>query len=287
MTSTAQVIHLDSEPQGRIISFPNKGKKPQPGAKTNRVNIPHAAEFIHSLDDIRAIQNYYLSNGRHRDYMMFTVGICTGLRISDIVSLNISDVLNEDGSFKEYIDIIEKKTGKRSANLDDKCLITEAMRLAIGTYLNHHEIKSYNEPLMYSKKSDRNGEHRIKEESGWRIIKQAQRALGLNYNLGSHSMRKTFANIAACCGTESNIDMNKLIQVQHMLKHGDYKTTMRYLSLNSVFTSRARQEVSDFILGKTEYNDLTEALINKDSESQKYSKILELLNELIETDERS
>ena len=270
---------------GQIISFPGRNKTPKQVVNINPERIPHPAEFIRSLDDIRAIQNFYLNNGRYRDYMMFTVGICTGLRVSDIVSLNISDVLNKDGSFKEYIDIVEKKTGKRSANIDDKCLITEAMRLAIRTYLKHHKIKDYNEPLMYSRKSDGNGEHRIKEESGWRIIKQAQRALGITYNLGSHSMRKTFANIAACCGRESNIDMNKLVQVQHMLKHGDYKTTMRYLNLNSVFTSRARQDVSDFVLGKTEYNDLTAALVKNESESEKYSKILELLNELIETEE--
>ena len=107
--------------------------------KTRRNVIPHSAECIKSLDDIRAIQNFYLSNGRYRDYMMFTVGICTGFRISDLVSLNVSDVINEDGSFKDYIDIIEKKTGKKSSNNDDKCVITEAMKLAISIYFSHHK----------------------------------------------------------------------------------------------------------------------------------------------------
>lgn len=278
--STARVIVLENETKNNVVNL-FEDQKPTKIPKAKRVNIPHRAEYIRSLDDIKAIQNFYLTNFRYRDYMMFTVGICTGFRISDLTSLNISDVLNEDGSFKEYIDITEKKTGKRSSNPDDKCIITEAMKIAIATYLRHHKVRDYNEPLMYSRKPDCNGEHRIKEESGWRIIKQAQRALGLTYNLGSHSMRKTFANIAACCGRESNIDMNKLLQIQHMLKHSDYKTTMRYLNLNSIFTSRARTDVSDFVLGKTQYNDLTEALMGgNDSSDNKLDRIIELLDEL-------
>ena len=78
--------------------------------------------------------------------------------------------------------------------------------------------------------------------------------------------------------------MNKLLQIQHILKHSDYKTTMRYLNLNSLFTERARRDVSDFVLGKTEYNDLGEALMSKKNslESQKLDKILSLLDELTE-----
>lgn len=245
--------------ENNLIKFPSNTNSVKP--KSNRsYGVPHKSECIKSLDDINKIRNYFINNKQYRDNMMFVVGICTGLRISDLCSLNVSDVMNEDGTFKEYIDIVEKKTGKRSCNSDDKCLITEAMREAIGLYMKHHKVKSYNEPLLYSRKLNTDGEHRIYEESGWRIIKMAQKDTGIDYNLGSHSMRKTFANIAAICGEKSNIDMNKLIQVQHMLKHSDYKITMGYLDLNSMFTSKARECVSDFIMGKTKYNDLAGAL---------------------------
>lgn len=286
--STARVIPINEEIRGEIISFPNRETKTTPVAKRATINIPKRAEYIRSLDDIRAIQNYYLSNGRYRDNMMLVVGICTGLRISDIVALNISDIFNEDWTYKESIDIYEKKTGKRTQNLDDKCKITEAMRVAIDEYLKHHKVKDFDEALLYSVKRDGNGEHRLRPESGWRIVKQAQRALNLPYNLGSHSMRKTFANIAACCGAEFNIDLHRLAQIQHMLRHSDYATTMRYLGLSSIFTERARDDVSDFLMGKTSYNDLTVALMGDnrtEKETSKLDKILELLEALIDADE--
>lgn len=249
-------------------------------------NIPHRAESIKSLDDINLISNYFLENGQYRDYMMFILGICSGLRISDLCSLNVIDVLNEDMTYKDSIDIVEKKTGKKSCNSEDKCLITPAMRYALDIYFSHHKIKSLYEPLLYSRKVSENGEHRITTDTGWRVMKAAQRDLGIKYNIGSHSMRKTFANIAACVGDSNNLDMSKLLQVQHMLKHGDYKTTMRYLNLNSVFTSKARHDVSDFVLGKTDINDLTEALYkSEDNVDNKLDTILSLLDKIIDITE--
>ena len=268
--------------EGVVVNLFNDDCK-RPVIKVNTNRIPHKAEYIRSLDDINKLRDYYKSHKRYRDDMMLVLGICTGLRVSDLCSLDVGDVVDKNGKFKEYIDIIEKKTGKHSSGYDDKCLITDAMKIAIATYLNSKEHWDVNEPLLYSRKPNKNGEHRIAEESGWRIIKQAQRAVGLDYNLGSHSMRKTFANISACCGKESNIDMNKLLQIQHMLKHSDYKTTMRYLNLNSIFTARARCDVSDFILGKTKYNDLTEALISNDKD-EKLDRILSLIDDIINAD---
>lgn len=283
MTSNAIKISANDfkrEKDADIIKLFNNNT-PKTKAKI-RGGIPHRTECLKSLDDINKIRNYFVSNRRYRDDMMFVVGICTGLRISDLCSLNVGDVVTSDGTFKDYIDIVEKKTGKHSANSEDKCYITEAMRIAIARYLNSKKKWSVKDPLLYSKKTNKNGEHRIAEESGWRIMKQAQRECGIKYNLGSHSMRKTFANIAACCGGRSNVDMNKLLQVQHMLKHSDYKTTMRYLNLNSIFTSKARQDVSDFVLGKTKYNDLSEALMNND-DADKISKIYDMISQMVET----
>ena len=56
-------------------------------------------EPIRSLEDIEKIKN--LLKNRKRDYLLFCFGINTGLRISDILSLNVVDVLN-----KNYVTII-------------------------------------------------------------------------------------------------------------------------------------------------------------------------------------
>lgn len=48
-----------------------------------------------------------LAKQSSRDLLLFVMGTNTGLRVSDILSLNVEDVKNKD-----FIDIIEKKNGQ-------------------------------------------------------------------------------------------------------------------------------------------------------------------------------
>lgn len=265
--------------------IPLFGSSPNPRISVARSHIPHAAEPVRSLDDIRAIQNYFLSKNQVRNYAIFTVGVCTGLRVSDLFLLKLSDVLNEDLSFKDEICIKEKKTGKLTSNINDSCLITEAIRISLSKYLSTRNIKSLDEPLFYSRKAGRFGDHSLDPRTGWRIFKQAQIALNLPYNMGSHTMRKSFVNIAVSIGGKANVDMTKLISVQHMLRHSDYRTTMTYLRLSSLFTEKARINVSDFVLGKTDKNDLTDALF-ENPENEKLNKALNALCDFLELNEQ-
>ena len=57
-------------------------------------------EPIRSLKDLRKIKSILSSNPR--DLLLFTLGINSGLRISDLLALNVGDVKN-----KEFIQLIE------------------------------------------------------------------------------------------------------------------------------------------------------------------------------------
>ena len=63
-------------------------------------------EPIRDLNDIERIKNY-LIRWRFRDFMMFIMGINIGLRISDLLSLKVKDVMDS-----EYVELKEGKTGK-------------------------------------------------------------------------------------------------------------------------------------------------------------------------------
>ena len=93
------------------------------------------------------------------------------------------------------------------------------------------------------------------EECGWRILSSAGKALNLPLVIGSHTMRKSFANIAACVD-KSCIDMNAITKVQGLLNHGDQRVTMTYLGTYQEMFDRARMAVSDFVLGKTGVNEI-------------------------------
>ena len=65
----------------------------------------NVVEPIKDKNDIKRIKQVLKSN--ERNLLLFNLGINSGLRISDILALNIKDVKNRD-----FIEIREKKTNK-------------------------------------------------------------------------------------------------------------------------------------------------------------------------------
>ena len=74
--------------------------------KDTKEKIMNIVEPIRSKRDLKKIESI-LRKQSLRDLLFFTVGTNCGLRISDILNLNVGDVRNKD-----YISITEKKTGK-------------------------------------------------------------------------------------------------------------------------------------------------------------------------------
>ncbi|MDF2547735.1 MAG: site-specific recombinase XerD [Anaerosolibacter sp.] len=72
----------------------------------------NTVEPIRDKKKIDAIKKYLLGAGKIRDYCLFVLGINTGLRVSDLLDLKWSDVLDEKKKFKDHIYIREGKTGK-------------------------------------------------------------------------------------------------------------------------------------------------------------------------------
>lgn len=205
------------------------------------------AEPIRSYEDFHAIQEYFLKQNRIRDWMLWTVGVSLGLRISDLLSLKIHDVLNEDKTFKDRIHVIEQKTNKAN-----NCIMTESVIQALTTYFDSVGWDFAQDDYLFKSQKTKG---KMYEEYGWKILSDAGKALNLPIVIGSHTMRKSFANIAACVDS-SNIDMNAITKIQGLLNHSDQRVTMRYLGTYQTMFDNARKAVSDFVLGKTNVHEL-------------------------------
>lgn len=217
--------------------------------KSNGVIKAKAAESIRSYSDFIKMQKYFWNKGRIRDWCLWTVGIGLGVRISDLLSLQFKNILDMHNNFYPRILMYEKKTGKM-ANL----LLTEAVVNAFTVYFNSINWEfDYNDFIFSSNKGK--GKEPMAPEYAWRIISSASRSLRLPIHVGSHTMRKSFANIVACVDT-SVIDMNTIVKVQGLLNHSDQKTTMRYLGTFQAMYDKARNIVSEFILGRTQIKQL-------------------------------
>lgn len=222
--------------------------------KCNGVKRAQAAEPIRSYDDFVAIQNYFLSKNNIRDWMLWTIGVSLGLRVSDLFNLKIGEFLNEDKqTFRERVKVYEIKTSKLN-----NILITEAVKQALTKYF---DSINWNFSLGDYLFQNRYTKDKIESKHGWKIISNAGKALKLPIHIGSHTMRKSFANIAACVDN-SSIDMNSITKVQGLLNHSDQRVTMRYLSTYQKMYDKARIAVSDFVLGKTQCNELIVGLHN-------------------------
>ena len=216
--------------------------------KSDGIRKARPADSIRSYEDFVAIQNYFLHRNKIRDWMMWTIGVSLGLRISDLLSLKIRFLLNNDRTFRKRIFIIEEKTSKLN-----NCLITEAVVSAVTKYFDSIDWNfSLDDYLFKSNKT----KGKMYEEYGWKILSDAGKSLALPIVIGSHTMRKSFANIAACAD-KAVIDMNAITKIQGLLNHSDQRVTKRYLGSFQDMYDRARTAVSDFVLGKTNIHELT------------------------------
>ena len=171
-----------------------------------------------STDEIDKLKQFFYDKGEIRNYVLITLGINTGLRISDLLQIQWGNVWNFDTQiFKGHVIITEQKTGK-TANifLNDCC---KECLLQLKKEMSDRII-----PQEYIFKS-RNGENRpIGRNRAYTIIKNACKALGYEGNFSCHSLRKTFGYHAWKQGTAPAVIMS-------IYNHSSMEVTKRYLSI--------------------------------------------------------
>ncbi|SHJ22156.1 site-specific integrase [Propionispora hippei] len=164
-------------------------------------------EPIRSKRQIEQIKRHFKKNSL-RNYLLFVLGINSGLRISDLLLLTIEDV-NE----KDRIILREKKTGKtKDFPLSDTC------KKAIEEYLA--EVGPNGQWLFKSKKGNRP----ITRIQAYRIINHAARTIGLKEAIGTHTLRKTFGYWAY----KNGVDITK---IQKLLNHSAPSITLSYIGI--------------------------------------------------------
>ena len=132
-------------------------------------------------DKVKIHQMYTILTNKDIKYgLLFKFGLNTGLRISDILPVKLSDIYNEDGKFRDYLILKEKKTGK-----EKKIKINAALRKEIEYFVKEEKPTS-NGYLFYSKKGSNIG-----RVQAYRILTEAADILGIE-NFGTHSLRKTW-----------------------------------------------------------------------------------------------
>jgi len=144
--------------------------------------------------------------------LLFVMGLNTALRISDLLSLRVADVTEDDGKIVEAICLKEQKTGKLK-----RMPVNESLKNTLSDYLAAHANLKHSAPLFTSRKGGT-----LSRTHAWRVLKAAGEAVGLS-NIGTHTLRKTFGYHAY---RESGKDIGL---VQKLLNHSTSANTLRYI----------------------------------------------------------
>jgi integrase len=192
----------------------------------------HASEPIKSLDDIRAVSQYFISNGKYRDNMLFIAGINFGLRVGDLLKLRFSHLLEEDLSFKENFAIFEQKTSKTRKNKKNRLItVNQAVQNAVILYLKNTPGVSISDFLFRDERPGENVERKaLHRNLVERILKKAGKELGLPYKIATHTLRKTFGYHQMMA---SDNDPRKLLLLQKIFGHSSTAQTMSYIGLTA------------------------------------------------------
>lgn len=175
----------------------------------------NTVEPIREEKKIRAMKAI-LKNESIRNYMLFTLGINTGLRISDLLKLRIQDVVTEKEKVKDSICIREKKTGKEKI-----FVINKTAKESITEYLN--SLNSF-DPSWYLFKSKKGKNAAISRVQAYDILNAAAQMIGIKDKIGCHTLRKTFGYHARMRGTP-------IEKLQKIFNHSAPSITMRYIGI--------------------------------------------------------
>ena len=162
-------------------------------------------EPIRSKKDVEKVERY-LEKQSKRDHLIFVFGTNSGLRISDIVALNVGDVRG-----KNYVQIVEKKTGKpKRFPLNDK------LKRLIADFVKNRRDR---EALFKS-----HWGRRYNRITAYYMIRNACESVGIEAKIGTHSMRKTF-------GYHHYQQFKDVAILQKIFNHSSQQITLRYIGI--------------------------------------------------------
>lgn len=158
--------------------------------------------------------------GEHarRDKALFLLGVKSGFRVSELLSLRVRDVC-PGGRMIDRV-TVERRHMKKKVEGRTVLLHPEA-REALADWLAEARPDGEDTFVFISRK----GENRpITRVQAYRILKEAYDACEMTGKLGTHSMRKTFAN-----KVYEKLD-HDLPKTQRALGHRNVNSTVQYLS---------------------------------------------------------
>ena len=160
---------------------------------------------------------------KSRDMAIMSILLGMGLRLSELVALNVGDLNYDDGSVK----IVRKGGKERILPANDEVM------MAIQRYLKTREEIGAQAPLLLSKRN-----RRISNATIWYLVRKYMRQAQIEKDkLSPHTLRHTFATVLLKQG-------ENILTIKQLLSHRNLRTTERYLHINNADLKDAVGKIS-------------------------------------------
>jgi integrase len=193
-------------------------------------------------EEVKNISQSFGGTFGKRNKALFVVGHRTGFRISELLRLTVSDCMAH-GKILDQISVQRRhmKGGKAGKTSGRTVPLHPEARAALSVWLEvltkMRGTLDPQTPVFCSRVKDPNTglKRAISREQAWRILKDAFTSHELQGKLGTHAMRKTFANRMY---DKLNHD---LVKCQRAMGHANINSTGAYLSFRE-------KDISDAML---------------------------------------
>lgn len=153
---------------------------------------------------------------KDRDKLLFFIPLVTGMRVTPLREINISDI----DFYEHTIKVTEKENFKRTFQLDDNCF------KVLNSWINERNELLGNDKCDALFITKQNGKYkRISNSTIHYVYKQYTQ--DFNKNIPPHGMRRTFANIAY------EASSHDIYMVSSLLGHKQIDTTRKYVAADS------------------------------------------------------
>ena len=198
-------------------------------------------------NEIRLVSANFDGAFEARNRGLFMIGVSTGGRISELLSLQIGDVY-QNGS--AVTDLLFYKLIVKGGEVSRAVPVNRDGRQAIDDLIDWHR-KRYgtthkSRPLFPSRNGQ--GSKPMSRRTAHDVLKTAFIEAGLNGHLATHSLRKSFAQ-------RLYDRTGDIFMVQEMLGHRNVATTQKYLGVNYASAREALEEMS--VSGENELPTIT------------------------------
>ena len=215
-------------------------------------------------NEIRLVSACFAGTYEVRNRGLFMLGVSTGGRISELLSLRIGDVWQNG---KAVTDLLYEKNIVKGGEVSRAVPVNRDGRTAIEGIIAWHRERykntEPNRPLFPSRHNS--GTVPLHRQSAHQMLKKAFIAAGLNGKIATHSLRKSFAQRVY----EHSGD---IYLVKELLGHRNVATTQAYLGVNY---ADARAAVEAIVLDSESYR--TPILYNSLKDSDDETLISELV----------